>query len=205
MHHHKKSYDIASSYFFICLNTNMYTTTCSKACQFLLSGHWKWNKSKIWPNYTLIFRPYLLSRISDLGFLLRFPQMLRQTSGLLSSNWRLKVSGSARSVASCNRWSVAESIFFFIKDCNSSFVYIIILLWIIIYIFFLNLELICLVALMSWPHCINVFPFLWFPLVVCLPVRSLVHQSTVEVSKDLDYQYNICYMKNILYTLFNTI
>lgn len=131
--------------------------------------------------------------------------MLRQTSGLLSSNWRLKVSGSARSVASCNRWSVAESIFFFIKDCNSSFVYIIILLWIIIYIFFFNLELICLVALMSWPHCINVFPFLWFPLVVCLPVRSLVHQSTVEVSKDLDYQYNIRYMKNILYTLFSTI
>lgn len=64
--------------------------------------------------------------------------MLRQTSGLLSSNWRLKVSGSARSVASCNRWSVAESIFFFIKDCNSSFVYINILLWIIIYIFFLK-------------------------------------------------------------------
>lgn len=61
-----------------------------------------------------------------------------------------------------------------------------------IYIFHLELIFNCEVALMTLHHCINVFPFQWFPLVVCLPVKSLVHQSTVEESKDLDYQYNIC-------------
>lgn len=60
---------------------------------------------------------------ANLGFLLRFPHRLRHTSGLLCSNWRLKVSGSARSVASCNKWSEAASIFFLTNDCNSSFVY----------------------------------------------------------------------------------